>query len=80
MEAVTRASIVERLVSGLESTLSSSNTCIRELELHLASKILDFDAATPKLEPTGLGLISTEDAVSLEGSQMFKFIGLSDAR
>lgn len=52
VKAMSRASNLEVWVGAIMSTLSSNKTHIGEMESQLASKNLEFDAATAELDST----------------------------
>lgn len=64
-----RASKLQVRVGSLESTLLSSNSCIRELESQLPSKNLECDTAAAELESTKRILRWAVHAVSLTREQ-----------
>lgn len=70
VEMMSKACFQEVLVGVSESTLSSSTSCIGELELQLASKNSDVDAAMAQLEGTERRLQIAEDAANLKQMQV----------
>lgn len=60
-----QASILEERVGALKSTLSSTNARLGDLELQLALKNSDSDAAMVELEAAERGLRFAEDSVCL---------------
>lgn len=61
---MTKKSILEVRIGGLESILSCNHMHIGELEPELASRSLELDAATKELEPTKIRSRFAKNAVS----------------